>query len=350
MQTLTITKPDDFHLHLRDGAAMASVINYSAAQFSRAIVMPNLVPPITNVDMAMLYRERILHCVDKKFNFEPLMTLYLTDDTSPSEITTAARNEHIKAIKYYPAGATTNSESGVTDLKKTYKALESMMKHDIPLLIHGEVNDESIDIYDREKVFIEEVLAPLSDRFNELRIVLEHISTRTAVDFILNGGNNIAATITPQHILLNRNDLYKNINNKKSFQSHNYCAPVVKDEEDRLAILSAATSGNPKFFLGTDSAPHARSKKDINCSCPGVFSAYNALELYIEIFDKRQKLDKFEPFASFFGADFYGLPRNYEKITLIKAERKIPNTLPYDNDKLVPLHAGETCAWQLKND
>ena len=349
MQTLIIQKPDDFHLHLRDGAAMNSIVNYSAAQFSRAIVMPNLTPPIISVDMAMSYRKRILDSVDKNFNFEPLMTLYLTDDTSLSEIVNVSRNECVKAIKYYPAGATTNSENGVTDIKKVYSVFEAMTKYDIPLLIHGEVNDKDVDIYDREKVFIENFLIPLANDFSDLRIVLEHISTRTAVDFILSASNKLAATITPQHLLLNRNDLYKDINNKDSFQPHNYCAPVVKDEKDRLAVLSAAISGNPKFFLGTDSAPHALSKKESNaCLCPGVFSAYNALELYVEIFDKEDQLDKFEAFASFFGADFYGLERNSDKITLIKNAVDIPNALPYDNDKIVPMQAGKTCAWQLK--
>ena len=344
MQTLTISKPDDFHLHLRDGAAMTSIINFSAAHFSRAIVMPNLNPPITTVDMAMSYYNRILNSVNKKYNFEPLMTLYLTDNTKPSEIDIVAQTEPIKALKYYPVGATTNSDSGVTDIKKVHLVLESMMKNRLPLLIHGEVNDTDINIFDREKVFIEKVLSPLVDDFCELKIVFEHISTKAAVDFVLNANSNIAATITPQHILLNRDDLFN-----ESFQPHNYCLPVLKEEHDRLAVLGAATSGNPKFFLGTDSAPHGRTKKESGCGCAGIFSAYNALGDYAEIFEKQNKLDKLEAFASFHGADFYGLKRNDEKITLTKKEKNIPEELPFDNDKLVPFRAGGNCAWQAKH-
>ena len=344
MQTLTIAKPDDFHLHLRDGAAMASIVNYSATQFSRAIVMPNLKPPITTVDMAKSYYNRILNYADKKYNFEPLMTLYLTDNTKPSEIDIVAQNETIKALKYYPAGATTNSDYGVTDIKKIYLVLESMMKNEIPLLIHGEVSDTKINVFDREKVFIEKVLTPLVTDFSELKIVLEHISTEVAVDFVLNANSNLAATITPQHIFLNRNDLFN-----ESFQPHNYCLPVVKEEDDRLAVLGAAVSGNPKFFLGTDSAPHDRAKKESGCGCAGIFSAYNALGIYAEIFEKENKLDKLEAFASYYGADFYGLKRNDEKITLIKKEKKIPKELPFDdNDELVPFRAGENCTWQVE--
>jgi len=343
MQTLTISKPDDFHLHLRDGAAMTSIINFSAAHFSRAIVMPNLNPPITTVDMAISYYNRVLNSVNKKYNFEPLMTLYLTDNTKPSEIDIAAQTEQIKALKYYPVGATTNSDSGVTDIKNVYLVLESMMKNGLPLLVHGEVNDTDINVFDREKVFIERVLIPLVDDFCELKIVFEHISTKAAVDFVLNANSNIAATITPQHILLNRNDLFN-----ESFQPHNYCLPVLKEEDDRIAVLGAATSGNPKFFLGTDSAPHGRTKKESGCGCAGIFSAYNALGDYAEIFEKQNKLDKLEAFTSFHGADFYGLKRNVEKITLTKKEKKIPEDLPFDNDKLVPFRAGENCAWQVQ--
>ena len=343
MQTLTISKPDDFHLHLRDGAAMASIVNYSAAQFSRAIVMPNLKPAITTVDMALSYRERILDSVDKKYNFEPLMTLYLTDNMLPDVINVAAQTESIKALKYYPAGATTNSDCGVTDIKKIYSVLEAMMKNKLPLLIHGEVSDIEVNVFDREKVFIEKVLEPLVDDFCELKIVFEHITTKAAVDFVLNASSNVAATITPQHILLNRNDLFN-----ESFKPHNYCLPVLKEEDDRLAVLGAATSGNSKFFLGTDSAPHPRSKKESGCGCAGIFSAYNALEFYVEIFDNQNKLDEVEAFTSFFGADFYGLNRNHEKITLVKKEIHIPETLPFGDDELVPLRAGDTCSWQVK--
>lgn len=343
MQTLTISKPDDFHLHLRDGAAMASIVNYSAAQFSRAIVMPNLKPAITTVDMALSYRERILDSVDKKYNFEPLMTLYLTDNMLPDVINVAAQTESIKALKYYPAGATTNSDCGVTDIKKIYSVLEAMMKNKLPLLIHGEVSDIEVNVFDREKVFIEKVLEPLVDDFCELKIVFEHITTKAAVDFVLNANSNVAATITPQHILLNRNDLFN-----ESFKPHNYCLPVLKEEDDRLAVLGAAISGNSKFFLGTDSAPHPRSKKESGCGCAGIFSAYNALEFYVEIFDNQNKLDEVEAFTSFFGADFYGLNRNHEKITLVKKETHIPETLPFGDDELVPLRAGDTCSWQVK--
>ena len=343
MQTLTISKPDDFHLHLRDGAAMASIVNYSAAQFSRAIVMPNLKPAITTVDMALSYRERILDSVDKKYNFEPLMTLYLTDNMLPDVINVAAQTESIKALKYYPAGATTNSDCGVTDIKKIYSVLEAMMRNKLPLLIHGEVSDIEVNVFDREKVFIEKVLEPLVDDFCELKIVFEHITTKAAVDFVLNASSNVAATITPQHILLNRNDLFN-----ESFKPHNYCLPVPKEENDRLAVLGAATSGNSKFFLGTDSAPHPRSKKESGCGCAGIFSAYNALEFYVEIFDNQNKLDEVEAFTSFFGADFYGLNRNHEKITLVKKETHIPETLPFGDDELVPLRAGDTCSWQVK--
>ena len=343
MQTLTISKPDDFHLHLRDGAAMASIVNYSAAQFSRAIVMPNLKPAITTVDMALSYRERILDSVDKKYNFEPLMTLYLTDNMLPDVINVAAQTESIKALKYYPAGATTNSDCGVTDIKKIYSVLEAMMRNKLPLLIHGEVSDIEVNVFDREKVFIEKVLEPLVDDFCELKIVFEHITTKAAVDFVLNANSNVAATITPQHILLNRNDLFN-----ESFKPHNYCLPVLKEEDDRLAVLGAATSGNSKFFLGTDSAPHPRSKKESGCGCAGIFSAYNALEFYVEIFDNQNKLDEVEAFTSFFGADFYGLNRNHEKITLVKKETHIPETLPFGDDELVPLRAGDTCSWQVK--
>ena len=343
MQTLTISKPDDFHLHLRDGAAMASIVNYSAAQFSRAIVMPNLKPAITTVDMALAYRERILDSVDKKYNFEPLMTLYLTDNMLPDIINIAAQTESIKALKYYPVGATTNSDCGVTDIKNIYLVLEAMMKNKLPLLIHGEVSDIEVNVFDREKAFIEKVLEPLVDDFCELKIVFEHITTKAAVDFVLNASSNVAATITPQHILLNRNDLFN-----ESFKPHNYCLPVLKEEDDRLAVLGAATSGNSKFFLGTDSAPHSRSKKESGCGCAGIFSAYNALELYVEIFDNQNKLDEVEAFTSFFGADFYGLNRNHEKITLVKKETHIPETLPFGDDELVPLRAGDTCSWQVK--
>lgn len=343
MQTLTIIKPDDLHLHVRDGAALASVANHSAAQFSRAIIMPNLKPPVVNTEMAIAYRERILQSVDGQYDFEPLMTLYLTDNTSPEVIKTAAESNIVKALKYYPAGATTNSDQGVTDIKKTYAALEAMMQHGLPLLVHGEVTGDEVDVFDREAIFIDKVFAPLVKDFPELKIVFEHITTRAAAEFVSSSSEYIAATITPQHILLNRNDLFKG-----GIQPHHYCLPILKVEDDRQAVLAAATSGNPKFFLGTDSAPHARNTKEATCGCAGIYSAPNALEIYVEAFDNAGQLDKFEAFASHYGADFYGLPRNKEQITLVKQEQTIPESFPFEDSEIVPFRAGGTCAWQLK--
>lgn len=344
MQTLTITKPDDFHLHLRDGVVLANIVNHTAAQFARAIVMPNLKPPVVNTEMALAYRDRILQCVDKKYNFEPLMTLYLTDNTSAEVIKVAAESKMVKALKYYPAGATTNSDQGVTDIKKTTAALETMMERGLPLLVHGEVTDNDVDVFDREAVFIDRVLVPLVQNFPDLKIVFEHITTRAAVDFVLQSNSNIAATITPQHILLNRNDLFKG-----GLQPHHYCLPILKAEADRLSVMAAATSGNQKFFLGTDSAPHARNTKETSCGCAGIYSAYAAIEMYVEAFDAAGKLDKLEAFSSHYGADYYGLPRNEEQITLIKKNLTIPATLPLGDNELVPFRAGGTCSWQLKN-
>jgi dihydroorotase len=343
MQTLKITKPDDLHLHLRDGAALESVANHTAAQFARAIIMPNLKPPVVNTEMALEYRERVLAAVDEQYDFEPLMTLYLTDNTSVEEIKTAAETKLIHALKYYPAGATTNSDQGVTDIKKTYAALEAMMNNGLPLLVHGEVTDNDVDIFDREAVFIDRVLSQVVNDFPDLKIVFEHITTRAAVDFVLSSSANIAATITPQHILLNRNDLFKG-----GLQPHNYCLPILKVEDDRKAVLEAAISGNTKFFLGTDSAPHARSAKESSCGCAGIFSAHIALELYAEAFEAAGHLDKLEAFASHYGADFYGLPRNEGKITLVKEEHDVPNTIAFDDSVLVPFRAGGTCSWKLK--
>lgn len=343
MQSLTITKPDDFHLHLRDGAALESIANHTAAQFARAIIMPNLKPPVVTTDLAQEYRERILASIDEQYNFEPLMTLYLTDNTSAEEIGKAAKSGLIKALKYYPAGATTNSDQGVTDFKKTYTALEAMMKHGIPLCVHGEVTDDDVDVFDREAVFIERILNLLVKDFPELKIVFEHITTKAAVDFVLDAKANIAATITPQHILLNRNDLFKG-----GIRPHNYCLPILKAEEDRKAVEDAAISGNEKFFLGTDSAPHERKNKETACGCAGIFSAHIGIELYAEAFEAVNALDKLEAFASFYGADFYGLPRNEEKVTLIKEEQTIPDTIAFADSVLVPFRAGETCAWRLK--
>ena len=343
MQTITIIKPDDFHLHLRDGIALSNVVNHTAAQFSRAIVMPNLKSPVVDTEMALAYKERILQCVDEKYNFEPLMTLYLTDNTSVSTIKTAVESNIIKALKYYPAGATTNSDQGVTDIKKTYAVLNVMMEDSMPLLVHGEVTGDDVDMFDREAVFIDKVLTPLVRDFPELKIVFEHITTRAAVDFVMGSSDKIGATITPQHILLNRNDLFKG-----GLQPHHYCLPILKAEDDRQAVSEAATSGNPKFFLGTDSAPHARSTKESSCGCAGIYSAFNALEIYVEAFDSLGKLDKFEAFASQYGADYYDLPQNMEQMTLIKKEQDIPDLFPFGDDEIVPFRAGGTCSWQLK--
>ena len=343
MQTLNISKPDDLHLHLRDGAALASIVNHTAAQFARAIIMPNLKPPVLTTAMALEYKQQILDCVDEQYSFEPLMTLYLTDNTSVEEINTAAKSDFVKALKYYPAGATTNSDLGVTDIRKPAVALEAMMKQGLPLLVHGEVTDDDVDIFDREAVFIDKVLTPLVRDFPELKIVFEHITTRAAVDFVLSANTNIAATITPQHILLNRNDLFKG-----GLRPHNYCLPILKAEDDRLAVQEAATSGNAKFFLGTDSAPHERKNKETGCGCAGIFSAHIALELYTEAFDAVGKLDKLEAFASHYGADFYGLAHNEGQITLIKEDVEIPETIAFGDSVLVPFRAGETSSWQLK--
>ena len=322
---------------------MASIVNHSAAQFSRAIIMPNLKPPVVSTDMALAYRDRILECVDSKYSFDPLMTLYLTDNTSVDEIKKAKESGVVKALKYYPAGATTNSDQGVTDIKQAYPALEAMEKHGLYLLVHGEVTDSDVDIFDREAVFIDKILTKIVKDFHELHIVFEHITTRTAVEFVRTTGKNIAATITPQHILLNRNDLFKD-----GLRPHNFCLPILKAEDDRKAVLDAATSGNPKFFLGTDSAPHARNTKETACGCAGIYSAHIALELYAEAFENAGKLDKLKGFASHYGADFYGLPRNKEHITLIKKKQIIPATMPFGDTEVVPFRAGETCAWQIK--
>jgi len=343
MQTLHLTKPDDFHLHLRDGEALASIVNHTASQFARAIIMPNLRPPVTTTEIALEYRDRILACIDEQYSFEPLMTLYLTDNTSVEEINTVAESKFIKALKYYPAGATTNSDQGVTDFKKTTAALEAMMEKGLPLLVHGEVTDNDVDVFEREAVFIDKVLTPLVKDFPELKIVFEHITTRAGVDFVTSASANIVATITPQHILLNRNDLFKG-----GLRPHNYCLPILKAEDDRKAVLAAAISGNSKFFLGTDSAPHERKSKETGCGCAGIFSAHIGIELYAEAFEASGALDKLEAFASHYGADFYGLPRNKEKVTLIKEDLLIPETIAFGDSVLVPFRAGETCSWQLK--
>jgi dihydroorotase len=343
MDTITFTRPDDWHLHLRDGAALAAVLPDTARRFARAIVMPNLKPPVTTVALAAAYRQRILAALPAGLDFTPLMTLYLTDNTPPSEIAAARESGFVHAVKYYPAGATTNSDAGVTDLKKCAATLAQMEKLGVPLLVHGEVTDPAVDIFDREAVFIDRVLAPLLRDFPALKVVLEHITTTNGVQFVADAGVNIAATITAHHLLLNRNALFAG-----GLRPHHYCLPVLKREHHRQALVAAAISGNPKFFLGTDSAPHGQSTKEAACGCAGCYTANAAIELYAEAFDAANALNKLEAFASFHGADFYGLPRNTEKITLLRGAVVVPASFDYlPGEPLVPLRAGETVAWRL---
>ena len=340
-QELTITRPDDWHLHLRDGAALKAVLPHTVRQFARAIVMPNLKPPVRTLADAAAYRGRILAVIPAGKRFEPLMTLYLTDNTSTEEIIAAKASGFVKAVKYYPAGATTNSEFGVTDIRRCDRVFAAMQQVGMPLLLHGEVTDKDVDVFDREKVFIEKHLSPLKERFPDLRVVLEHITTSDAVEFVL-ATDNIAATITPQHLLFNRNRIFKG-----GINPHFYCLPILKREEHRQALLRAATSGNPKFFLGTDSAPHSRDRKESSCGCAGCFSALHAMELYAEAFESVDALDKLEAFASFYGPDFYQLPRNTERVTLTKTTWRVPDEVPFTEYGLVPLRAGQEMTWQL---
>jgi len=339
---LTITRPDDWHLHVRDGELLKDIVPFTARQFSRAIIMPNLTPPNISTEQALAYRQRILSVLPENHNFTPLMTLYLTDNTPAQEISLAQQSGHVHAVKLYPAGATTNSDAGVTDIKKCYQALEALQKNNMPLLVHGEVTDSNIDVFDREKVFIEKVLAPTRKDFPELKIVFEHITTQDAVDYVLSEDQHTAATITPQHLLYNRNALFKG-----GIRPHYYCLPVLKREEHRQALVQAAISANPKFFLGTDSAPHAQDRKETGCGCAGIFSAPLAIELYARCFDENNALDKLEAFSSFYGADFYGLSRNTETITLEKVNWTVPENYPLGNGTIVPLHAGETETWKI---
>ena len=344
MQTLTLTRPDDWHLHLRDGAALAAVLPDTARRFGRAIVMPNLRPPVTTVEQAAGYRERILAALPAGSRFEPLMTLYLTDNTPPEEIERARASGFVHAVKLYPAGATTNSDAGVTDLAKCRATLARMEKLGMPLLAHGEVTDPAVDVFDREAVFVERVLAPLLRDFPGLKLVLEHATTREGVDFVRSAGANVAATLTAHHLLMNRNAIFAG-----GVRPHHYCLPVLKRETHRQALVAAATSGSPKFFLGTDSAPHARGAKEAACGCAGCYTANAGIELYAEAFEAAGALDRLEGFASFVGADFYGLPRNTERITLVRDSWTVPASLPYaDGDVLVPLRAGEAVAWRLQ--
>ncbi|MGK7929443.1 MAG: dihydroorotase [Spirulina sp.] len=341
MESLTITRPDDWHLHLRDGEALKAVLPHTVRQFARAIVMPNLKPPVRTVADAAAYRDRIRAAIPTGEPFEPLMTLYLTDNTSPEEIIAAKASQFVKAVKYYPAGATTNSDSGVTDIRKCDRVFAAMQEVDLPLLLHGEVTDKEVDVFDREKVFIEKDLIPLRARFPKLRVVLEHITTEDGAKFV-GSADNIAATITPQHLLLNRNSIFQG-----GIRPHFYCLPILKREKHRQALLQAATSGNPKFFLGTDSAPHARNRKETSCGCAGCYSALHAMELYAEAFESVGALDKLEGFASFHGPDFYQLPRNTGQITLTKTTWRIPDEVPFPDSGLVPLRAGEEMTWKM---
>ncbi|MBI2308768.1 MAG: dihydroorotase [Rhodocyclales bacterium] len=340
---LTLTRPDDWHLHLRDGDALSTVLPHTARQFARAIVMPNLKPPVTTVAQAAAYRQRILAALPAGMAFEPLMTLYLTDNTPAAEIRAAVASGFVKAVKLYPAGATTNSDAGVTDLARCAAALAEMEKLGLPLLVHGEVTDPAVDLFDREAVFIEQVLSPLLKRHPGLRTVMEHITTKDAAEFVAEAGANVGATITAHHLLYNRNAIFQG-----GVRPHWYCLPVLKREVHRLALVRAATSGNPKFFLGTDSAPHARGAKEAACGCAGCYTAYAAMELYAEAFEAAGALDRLEAFASHFGPDFYRLPRNAGTITLEKRPQAVPDAYPYlAGEALVPLRAGETLAWSL---
>lgn len=342
MHKLTITRPDDWHLHLRDGIYLRTTVAHTARQFGRAIVMPNLNPPVTTTAQAEAYRTRILAALPANLRFEPLMTLYLTDSTPAAEIRRAKHSGMIHGVKLYPAGATTHSDAGVTRLDHTYSALEAMQEIGLPLLVHGEVTDADVDIFDRERVFIERQLSPLIERFPGLRIVFEHITTREAVDFVTAAPAHIGATLTAHHLLMNRNHLLAG-----GIRPHHYCLPVLKRERDRVALLQAAIGGNPKFFLGTDSAPHPRSAKETACGCAGIYTAHAALEFYAEAFEAAGALAGLEAFASFHGADFYGMPRNGDTLTLIKEDQDVPASLPFGEETLIPLRAGGALKWRL---
>ncbi len=342
MQQLTLIRPDDWHLHLRDGALMQSVLPDTARQFARAIVMPNLRPPVTTVAQAQAYRARILAALPAGAEFEPLMTLYLTDNTTAQEVRHAAQSGMVHAVKLYPAGATTNSDAGVTDIRKAYPALEEMQRCGMPLLVHGEVTDPAVDVFDREAVFIERVLLPLLRDLPQLRVVFEHITTRDAVQFVTGAPDSIAATITAHHLLYNRNALFSG-----GLRPHYFCLPVLKRETHREALGKAAASGDPKFFLGTDSAPHAQHTKETACGCAGIYTAHAAIELYAEAFERLGALDKLEGFASFHGADFYRLPRNTATITLLREGWQVPESVAFGEHRLIPLRAGEAIAWKM---
>lgn len=341
-QILTIIQPDDWHLHVREGAAMQAVVPATARCFARAIIMPNLKPPITTVAQAEAYRRHILDALPSDTTFNPLMVLYLTDKTTVEDMQKLKDSEHVYAVKYYPAGATTNSAAGVTDLRNVWTVLEKMQQLDIPLLIHGEVTVSSVDIFDRERCFIEHILDPILTEFPALRIVMEHITTQEAVEYVTAMSHNLAATITAHHLLMNRNAIFQG-----GINPHHYCLPILKREVHREALVRAATSGNPKFFLGTDSAPHPHHAKQAACGCAGIYTAPAAIELYAEVFETAGELDKLEGFASIHGADFYQLPHNTQTITLRKASWNMPEYFEFGDDKVVPLRAGGKILWQL---
>ncbi len=342
MNRLTITRPDDWHLHLRDGDVLETVLPDSARRFGRAIVMPNLKPPVVSTAEALAYRERILAALPEGMRFDPLMTLYLTEATPPEEIVRAHDSGLVQAVKYYPAGATTNAASGVRDPRRCYPVFEEMQRQGMPLLLHGESIDPKVDVFDREAVFIEQTLTPLVRDFPDLRIVLEHITTQAAVDFVTEASPNVAATITVHHLLMNRNAMFQG-----GIRPHHYCLPVLKRERHRQALVAAATGGNPKFFLGTDSAPHPRHAKESACGCAGMYTAHAAIELYAEVFEAAGALDRLEAFASFHGPDFYRLPRNRGQLVLEKADWTVPEEVPFGRAPGVPLRAGETVSWRL---
>jgi dihydroorotase len=342
MTSISITRPDDWHLHLRDGPHLAAVLPHTARRFGRAIVMPNLRPPVTTTAAALEYRDRIRRALPPGSGFEPLMTLYLTDNSAPAEVAAARASGAVFAVKYYPAGATTNSDSGVTDIARCSRVLEAMERAAMPLLVHGEVTDPAVDIFDREQVFIERVLAPLVKRFAGLKVVMEHVTTREAVEFVNEAPATVGATITAHHLLLNRNALFQG-----GMRPHLYCLPVVKREMHRNALVAAATSGNPKFFLGTDSAPHARHTKEAACGCAGIYTAHAGIELYAEAFAAVNALGRLEAFASHHGADFYGLPRNTGSVTLEKRAWNVAETFPLGGEALVPFRAGESVEWTI---
>lgn len=341
MTKLTITRPDDWHVHLRDGEVLADTVRDISRYFGRAIVMPNLVPPVVNADDAVAYHQRIM-AAKPEAHFSPLMVLYLTDNTTAEDIIAARNSGVVYAAKLYPAGATTNSSSGVTDISNIYPVLEAMQQAEMPLLIHGEVTTHDVDIFDREQIFIDTILAPLVEKFSQLKIVLEHITTKNAVDFVKAAGDNVAATITAHHLLFNRNHMLVG-----GIRPHFFCLPILKRNIHQQALIEAATGGNKKFFLGTDSAPHAKQAKESACGCAGSYTAHAAIELYAEVFEQANALDKLEAFASFNGPDFYGLPRNTDVITLEKSPWTVDETMAFGNNVVIPIAAGEQLAWQV---